>query len=137
MTGTGFLLGGIILALWYIGHNLGRIADALKQRRIPLPKGYYPNSLDTIERALRERFPGVESDGGAIITNAPAYLLWMVEQVRGMDSSSYEEAAKAGRWLGYIFRGVEELGLWDNTRTREITRVDVKRAHYDLPGVST
>jgi hypothetical protein len=89
--------------------------------------------LGAVETELRARFPDAQPDGDAIDTNAPAYLLWMVEQVRGMDTRSVKEAVRAGRWMGYIFRWVEEIGLWDNARTREIVRADVRQADYDLP----
>jgi hypothetical protein len=33
---------------------------------------------------------------------------------------------KAGRWMGYVLRGVEELGLFTNQQSRDLIREDEK-----------
>jgi hypothetical protein len=96
---------------------------------------YYPYSLRTVEEALRSKFPETEPDPEAIDSDPAAYILWMIQHTREMKTTSVKEAVKAGRWIGYIFRWVEELGLWNNTRTREIIRIDVKDTDDDLPSL--
>ena len=48
------------------------------------------------------------------------YLLWMCGEIKTMT-----DPFRAGRWIGYVNRMVEELGFWDNVTTRTYIREDV------------
>lgn len=96
-------------------------------------KTYYPHSLETLEREIKGRFSAAKPDEHVIDTDMPSYLLWMIERMRTFDITSQKDALKAARWLGWMWGVVEyDLKLWNNARTREITRVDVRNGH-DMP----
>ncbi len=96
-------------------------------------KSYYPHALEILEREILNVFPGAKPNENAIDTDMPSYLLWMIEKMKTFDTTSFKDAFKAARWLGWIWRVIEsELKLWDNARSRELTRIDVK-AGYDMP----
>ncbi len=96
-------------------------------------KSYYPHALETLEREILKAYPDAKPDENAIDTDMPSYLLWMIGKLRTFDVASMKDALKAARWLGWIWRVVEsELKLWDNARSRELTRIDVQAGH-DMP----
>lgn len=81
---------------------------------------YYPNTITAVRKILRDNFLGLEAKEG--FDNLPAHLLWMTEKIESMMGS---ESAKAGRWIGYVLRGVEGLGLLTNEESRNFIRKDV------------
>ena len=81
---------------------------------------YYPNTIAAVRKILQDNFPGLKSEKG--LDNLPAHLLWMLEKIEGMAN----DPAKAGRWMGYILRGIEELGLLTNQESRNMVREDVR-----------
>ncbi len=84
-------------------------------------------------REILNAFPEAKPDENVIDTDMPSYLLWMIGKMRTFDITSLKDALKAGRWLGWIWGVIEyELKLWNNARSREITRVDVHNG-YDEP----
>lgn len=96
-------------------------------------KTYYEHTLTTLEGAIREKFPHAVPREDAISNDMPSYLLWMIEKIRSMNRTSLKDALKAARWLGWILAVIErELLFWDNRRSREIVRQDVKEGN-DMP----
>ena len=45
----------------------------------------------------------------------------MCNEIKTMGNS-----LKAARWIGYVLRMVEDLGFWDNGKSRDYIREDVK-----------
>ncbi|MDO8571650.1 MAG: hypothetical protein Q7R79_03140 [bacterium] len=95
-------------------------------------QSYYGRTCGHIRWKLRERYLDVSSDKSAMGENLPAYLLWMVNEIETMDRTSAKACTKAGRWIGWVLSKVEDLGLWDNEKSRDFTREDVV-AGRDLP----
>lgn len=93
--------------------------------------GYYPRTREECRMAIIRRFPGTvarERDRGG---DLPSHLLWMLDRIGSMDRTDPRDAAKAGRWLGWVLAEVEILGLWENARSRDLVREDV-RAGADI-----
>lgn len=98
---------------------------------------YYENSLAAIENDLRAlaveleiKISPIEDPNSEDVSGAVNNLLYMVHRVRSMDTRSLDEAIKAGRWLGWMFRDIQglyrRLGKegWDNARARDVARAD-------------
>lgn len=98
---------------------------------------YYEVSLEAIENDLRAlanelkiEIGPVEDPNAQDVPEVMNNLLFMVYRIRSMDTQSLEAALKAGRWVGWMFRDIQELyrrlgkGDWDNTRARDIARAD-------------
>ncbi len=62
----------------------------------------------------------------------PSHLLWMIEEMRKWDTTSMKRAAKAGRWIGWMFRAMEELDLYTKEDSRSSSKEDVD-GNYHLP----
>lgn len=96
---------------------------------------YYNVTIAAIRETIERTFPGTKaifwdvSDNEVIM---PSYLLWMCEQIEGMDPTSMEEAVKAARWIGWVLAHVELLGIWNNKKSRQVVREDHK-FHHDRP----
>lgn len=107
---------------------------------------WYPN-LKPLEMKKKSRQPS------ALF----AHILWMAEEVSGWRTTSpkqsfflvrflnrllrplglqlYDvrlvaEATKAGRWVGWMLRGMEEGDFWDNKTSRGATREDVEAGNH-------
>lgn len=48
------------------------------------------------------------------------------------DVALVQQATKAGRWVGWMLRVMEEAKVWNNTESRNITRTSVDLGE-DLP----
>jgi len=97
--------------------------------------GFYKNSRKEIETIIRKTYPDVlpfRHKGLVKKENLPAHLLWMVNETGKWDTSSIKRAAKAGRWIGWMFRAMEELDIWDNSSSQKCSKRDVD-AGYHLP----
>jgi len=81
---------------------------------------YYPNTIEVIRDILNKECPNIEAEEG--IDNLPSHLLWMLDQIEEMENSP----GKAGRWIGYVLRAIEEMGLLTNQESRYFIREDVK-----------
>ena len=117
---------------------------------------FYLLCLHTLVMALKERFHDIRPREKG---SQEEHLLWMAEQmwywknsswkqknffvrffnfvlrrtgVQLYDTALVQEAAKAGRWLGWMLREAEELGLWDNKVSREYVHIDVLEGR-DIP----
>ena len=51
-------------------------------------------------------------------------VLRMCKEIKNMEKST-----KAARWIGYVYRIVEELGFWDNFTSRQYAKEDVNRGN--------
>lgn len=69
----------------------------------------YDGMLATLTDAVRNR--AGEDEG------APEHLRWMVQQMRGG-----MEPLQASRWLGWVHKGVCDLGLTTSMAERDFTR---------------
>ena len=79
---------------------------------------YYPNTIKYISKKLREKFPKVEPKEN--LQNIPAHLFWMMEKMQ-----SFDDSAKADRWIGWIMAHAEILGIMKNKQSRELIRKDL------------
>ena len=96
---------------------------------------YYLNSCRAIVSSITENFPYAEAKEATGIIESeqlPSHLLWMALQMSNWDATSLKYSAKAGRWIGWMFRSMEELGIWTNDDSRRFLRRDVEEG-YDLP----
>jgi hypothetical protein len=96
---------------------------------------YYSGTISALKLTICEKLGILEArfekfEEGKVAS--PAYLLWMCDEVLKMDSTSIDEAVKAGRWMGWVFAHVEILGIWTNTETRNHVRED-RRLGLDKP----
>ncbi len=59
------------------------------------------------------------------------HMAWMAQEIASLDTSSLEDAIKAGRWIGWMLLAAEQVhGFWDNTRSRELIRRDVSKQNH-------
>ena len=96
---------------------------------------FYQVSRRKIFCVISEAFPEAEArqHSGHIGKEAlPSHLLWMVEIMGSWDTFSVKEAVKAARWIGWIFRAMEELGLHTKEDSRSFSKMDVDKG-YHLP----
>jgi len=96
---------------------------------------YYQLTIDRIRKAVELRRPGTVPAFKELKDHEQpslAYLLWMCGEVEKMNINSWDEALKAGRWMGWVFAHIEFLGIWTNKDTREAVRED-HRLHLDKP----
>jgi len=71
-------------------------------------------------------------DGHISTDKLPSHLLWMTEEMPSWDTRSIKKAVKAGRWIGWMYRGMEELLLWSNVDSRNWARED-SHSGFDIP----
>jgi len=60
----------------------------------------------------------------------PWHLLWMAEEMGKWDTTSIKRAVKAGRWIGWMYRAMEELGLFLLDTSREFSKKDVDGGYH-------
>lgn len=94
---------------------------------------YYPHTVSTIRNDVMKKHPGSKPlsihDGGSLVS----HVLWMLDAIEQMDTSSIEDAVKAGRWIGWLLRREEnDLDSWDNLASRGLIRIDKENGH-DVP----
>lgn len=98
---------------------------------------FYPVTLATVRAKIKEYYPDLkakECDLSADHTRyrIAAHVLWMCDKIEAMPKS-IPDAAKAGRWIGWILRTIEtDLWFWDNRTSRDLIREDVKHG-ADIP----
>ncbi len=80
---------------------------------------FYPNSRRQFTKIILKKFPNAKITED--MNKLPEYLLWMLEEIEKMDGSR-----KATRWLGYVIGRIETLELCNNSKPRDIVRIDVK-----------
>lgn len=96
---------------------------------------YYLNSCRAIVSSITENFPyakAKEATGIIESEQLPSHLLWMTLQMSNWDVTNLKYSAKAGRWIGWMFHSIEELGIWTNDDSRKLVRQDMEEG-YDLP----
>ena len=89
--------------------------------------GFYEISREEILHAISKAFPHAEAEqhSGCIGKEAlPSHLLWIIEEVEALDVNSEEDAKRASCYIGYIYRGMEELFLLTNEDIQQLFRVD-------------
>ena len=64
---------------------------------------------------IEKTFPGAKAKKG--LGDLPAHLLWMLNEIYNMNDSN-----KAGRWIGYVCRSLEDLNIFNNLEIRFIIR---------------
>lgn len=96
---------------------------------------FYENSCKEIESIIKEIYPNaIPTRYGDFVdeVSLPSHLLWMIGEMKEWDTSSLKRAVKAGRWIGWIYRAAEELGVWCKGDSRKFAKQDVD-AGYHLP----
>jgi len=94
---------------------------------------YYADTIKTIRGIIHKQFPDAVSHRahkpakGEIAK--PGRLLWMLDEIEKMDTSSLDEAFKAARWITWICRDLEIQGLMDPEATKSHVRGDIKKGH--------
>jgi hypothetical protein len=89
---------------------------------------FYPTSRHAIRSLISNLYPNVvaeEQDSPITSEKLLPHLLYMCDEMETWDTSSVKRAVKAGRWIGWMFRSMEELNLWDNNTSRQYARFDV------------
>jgi len=89
--------------------------------------GFYEISRGEMKRAILKVFPDAEAEQhkGCIGKEAlPSHLLWMIEEMEGWNISCVEIIIKACCWIGWMYRGMEELDLFTNDDSRRFFRED-------------
>ena len=93
---------------------------------------YYPISISAVRKAVQRFAPSVVSEECELRSGGEAplkHLLWMCDKVERMDTTSIDDAVKAGRWMGWIFAHIELRCIWNNQETRSLVRQDKKNGH--------
>lgn len=96
---------------------------------------FYKNSRKKIEDVIKKYYPNVvpcRYKGTIKKENLPEHVLWMVYEMNEWDCSSIKRATKAGRWIGWMFRAMEELNIWSNEDSRHCAKSDVELG-FHLP----
>lgn len=96
---------------------------------------FYQESRGEMFRIISRAFSDIEPlrhDGRIEKEALPSHLLWMIEEMEDWDITSVKRAAKAGRWIGWMFRAMEELDLFTNEDSRRLSKEDVDGG-YHLP----
>lgn len=52
------------------------------------------------------------------------YALWMIDEMEKLDRTSLEDALKAARWIGWIYRLCNELNSLSLKEVRDLSRQD-------------
>lgn len=94
---------------------------------------FYPATTKAVEILIQGVAPGITGQQLAVPKCGPvsfAHLLWMIEEIRVMDTDSVDAAIKAGRYIGWVLREVESQGFWDNEHTRDLVRGDVQNGFH-------
>lgn len=89
---------------------------------------YYVNTLAAFATVLKGVQPQEDPEGKP----TREHLAWMLVQVGHLDRTSLGDAFKAARWVGWMLLASEQLGFWDNARSRALIRADVE-AGFDKP----
>lgn len=103
---------------------------------------FYEKSISAIKTMISESSISTEEDGEGITPirspedrshTPPHHILWMCEEIKRWDTKSVKCTAKAGRWIGYIFRWMEESKFhWTNVTSRHYAKIDGD-AGFDIP----
>jgi hypothetical protein len=98
---------------------------------------FYPATIAVIRDKIKERYPQLKAKESNPKTarstsGVAAHILWMCNKIEVMPES-IPDAAKAGRWIGWILHAIErDLCLWDNDTSRALVHEDVKN-EADIP----
>jgi len=96
---------------------------------------YYEGTIAKIRELIEKEAPGIEASYCEIesLEHMPLqYLLWMCATVQEMDTNSVDEAVRAARWMGLVFRELEIQKILDNKTVRDLVREDRKKG-FDKP----
>jgi hypothetical protein len=97
------------------------------EKELRMPK-YYPVVTAGLIEATTKKFPTARP----IITDVDVidnqfllacYFLWMLDRLQNFEGP--QMMGRRGRWIGYIQRGFENLGVVTNIENRAMTRQDV------------
>jgi hypothetical protein len=89
---------------------------------------FYEKSIMAIENLIKEKRSDIIAKECTLVSKRPTpleHLLYMCDQIKTFDTTRYDHAAKAGRWIGWIFAHVELHGLMENETTRILAKEDV------------
>lgn len=89
---------------------------------------YYPTVTIGLRAIAAEKFPEAKpvfKDVDTIYDDFEevCYLLWMLEELQKYEGP--EMMGRRGRWIGYVHKGFEDLGIVTNAENRKMTRLDV------------
>lgn len=98
---------------------------------------YYQNSLRKIVSVIKQRKPDLKPVEHITMNfQTPdeelAHVLWMAEEFPKRFDNSIKDAVKAARWIGWMFKSLENLGYLTNFDSRDMARKD-KEAGLDIP----
>ena len=62
-------------------------------------------------------------------SNMPAHIMWMLQEMQ-IFPDTRKGSAKAGRWIGWIFRDMERDGLREEARSLKELKQDVKEGNW-------
>lgn len=87
---------------------------------------FYPLTIELLNHIIISRFGPQEPkrDRG----NIPSHLIWMMEHMQTFPDNR-KGSAKAGRWIGWIFREMERGGLIDEARILSELKQDVENGN--------
>lgn len=83
----------------------------------------YKNTIDEIEKSLLLRVPRLQPNENAD-TDCFPYIYWMINKIKELEGDILADRLKAARWIGWVLRSVEGWGFWDNTKSRDLIRLD-------------
>ena len=95
---------------------------------------FYARTIAAIRTQLTELFGKVEPiqapQGSAV-----HHLIWMCEQIEQAPRDPLN-APRAARWIGWMCKQMEILGIWSNEASRQFIKLDVQDGN-DMPDRGT
>ncbi|GMQ95537.1 MAG: hypothetical protein BMS9Abin13_655 [Patescibacteria group bacterium] len=88
---------------------------------------YYPNTVTLIVSLIENKFGKQTPERDK--NNMPAHIIWMTQEIQSFPDTR-KGSAKAGRWIGWIFREVERMGLINEARYLNELKQDVSEGHF-------
>jgi hypothetical protein len=100
---------------------------------------FYPNTVASLRKYILIKFPRAKA---AVETNKTidqikkpffraCYALWMLDRLQTFTGGDdpVAEAARRGRWIGYVQRELEVLEIVTNEQNRAMIRLDPPESH--------
>ena len=80
---------------------------------------YYPNTCNYLMEAIKNSTSNIH------FNDTKNHLLWMMDELQ-----LFDDAAKRGRWIGWILAKSEDMEILNTEKSIELIRVDVKSEKY-------
>jgi len=88
---------------------------------------YYPRTIELLVSIIEANFGKQIPKRDR--SNTPAHLVWMTQEMQTF-SHTRKGSAKAGRWIGWIFREMERDNLIDEARHLNELKQDLEEGNY-------